>query len=298
MGHILLAGDQHDSRARLQEVLETQGFTVIGASSLAMAVPLGESDPPDVVFLNISRSRDEGWSVCRALRRSCPRATILLCVGDGPSEEDVALGREAGADAVIPEARDLSEISIYLDSGLAGHSVICPECRHAFSTQDMPAPGFRVETQCPECHFLISVVPDGMEEIPVHSTPRGRSKILVVEDTKSFRTYLTDLLSDAGFQVIAAKDGVEAMEHLVRGCPDLVIADVLMPRMDGFELCRKIKDRSDIASVPVILMTQVFTQVHHEKEAREMQGADDYITKPFEPDDLFDRIHRFLPHAR
>lgn len=297
VGYILVGGDQHESRARLQELLEAQGFTVVSASSLAMAVPLGETDPPDIVFLNISRSREEGWTVCRALRQSCPRAMILLCVDGGPTDADAALGREAGADEVIPEVRDLSEISMYLESGLAGHSVTCPQCESVFKIERMPAPGFRVETECPECHFLIGVLSQGAEAVSVGPASNDQAKILVVEDTKFFRTFLTDLLSQAGFQVEAAQDGMEALEYLGRECPDLVIADVLMPRMDGFELCRKIKDRPETASVPVILMTQVYTEAHHEKEAREKHGADDYITKPFEPHELFDRICRFLPHT-
>jgi DNA-binding response OmpR family regulator len=70
-----------------------------------------------------------------------------------------------------------------------------------------------------------------------------------------------------------------------------------MPRMHGFDLCRKIKNRPQTASVPVIMMTQVYTRMHNEKEARGVLGADDYITKPFQPSDLLTRIWRFLPHT-
>lgn len=297
MGIILLADDQRDSRARLQGLLEGQGFAVIAASSLAMAVPLAKSDPPDLAFLNISRSRDEGWTVCRDIRRFCPKAKILLCVEGGPTDHDTTVGRQAGADEVIPEIRDLSEISRFLEAASAGHLLTCPECQSVFRLQQMPVPGSRVEAQCPECHFLIGVMSQGQEAVTLESAANGRPKILVVEDTKFFRAYLTDLLVGAGFEVVTAQDGVEALEYLARECPDLVITDVLMPRMHGFDLCRKIKDRPETSSVPVIMMTQVYTRMQHENEARGVRGADDYITKPFQPSDLLARIWRFLPHT-
>ena len=295
MGYILLGGDQQESRARLQELLESQGFTVVSASSIAMVAPLCETDPPGLVFLNISRSKEEGFEVCRALRESCPSAKILLCIDGGPSAEDTELGRDAGADDVIPEIRELSGISKYLESALAGHYVTCPQCENVFKIEKMPAPGFRLEALCPECHFLVGVYAQGAEAVSVGTTTKDQAKILLVEDTKFFRGYLNDVLSEAGFQVVTAQDGVEALERLTQESPDLVISDVLMPRMDGFELCRQIKDRPETSSVPVILMTQVLTQPHHEQEARETHGADDYITKPFQPEDLFERIRRFLP---
>ncbi|HET7853079.1 MAG TPA: response regulator, partial [Candidatus Methylomirabilis sp.] len=260
MGIILLADDQRDSRARLQGLLEGQGFAVIAASTLGMAVPLAKSDPPDLAFLNISRSRDEGWSACRDIRRFCPKAKILLCIEGGPTEDEVALGREAGADEVLPEVRGLAQITKFLEAASVGHSLTCPECQSVFRLQQMPVPGSRVEAQCPECHFLIGVMSQGQEAVTLDAPLNGRPKILVVEDTKFFRAYLTDLLVGAGFDVVTAQDGIEALEYLSRECPDLVITDVLMPRMHGFDLCRKIKDRPETASVPVIMMTQVYTR--------------------------------------
>jgi twitching motility two-component system response regulator PilH len=262
-----------------------------------MAIPLAKSDPPDLALLNISRSREEGWRICRDIRRFCPNARIILCIEGGPTEKEATLGVEAGADEVIPEVREASEISRFLDAALVGYSLTCPECQTIFRLRDMPVPGSRVEAQCPECHFLIGVLSQGPEAVSLDPSANGRAKILVVEDTKFFRAYLTDLLTDAGYEVVTAQDGVEALQYLSRECPDLVITDVLMPRMHGFDLCRKIKDRPETASLPVIMMTQVYTRVHHEREARGVHGADDYITKPFQPGDLLARIWRFLPHT-
>lgn len=297
MGSILLADDQRDSRTRLQELLEQQGFTVVSVSSLEMAVPLAKTDSPNLVFLNISRSAEKGWAVCRDIRRACPKAKIILVVEGEPTADEEALGLEAGADDVIPEIQNLPDISRFLEAALVDHSLTCPQCQHVFRLREMPVPGSRMEAQCPQCHYLVGVLHRGPEAVTQGPTPIGQAKILVVEDTKFFRAYLNDLLVKSGFQVVMAQDGIEALDYLSRECPDLVITDVLMPRMNGFELCRRIKDRPETATLPVIMMTQVYTRAHHEREAMGVHGADDYIVKPFQPNDLLARIWRFLPHA-
>lgn len=297
MGSILLADDQRDSRTRLQELLEQQGFTVVSVSSLEMAVPLAKTDSPNLVFLNISRSAEKGWTVCRDIRRACPKAKIVLVVEGEPTADEEALGLEAGADDVIAEIQNLPDISRFLEAALVDHSLTCPQCQHVFRLREMPVPGSRMEAQCPQCHYLVGVLHRGPEAVTQGPTPIGQAKILVVEDTKFFRAYLNDLLVKAGFEVVMAQDGLEALEYLSRECPDLVITDVLMPRMNGFELCRRIKDRPETATLPVIMMTQVYTRAHHEREAMGVHGADDYIVKPFQPTDLLARIWRFLPHA-
>ncbi|MEE9138871.1 MAG: response regulator, partial [candidate division NC10 bacterium] len=297
MGNILIADDKNESRARLQGLLESQRLRMITACNLGMAVPMALSDPPDFIFLNMSRSREEAWTVCQALRKSCPKARILLWVEGDPTDEDIALGREAGADEVTSEIRDQSDLSKFLEVGLAEYSVTCPQCENVFSLQERPVPGARVEAQCPQCDFLIGVLHHGPEAVTVDPSINGQAKILVVEDTKLFRAYLTDILTAAGFDVMTAQDGVEALEILMQDPPDLVITDVLMPRMHGFDLCRRIKDHPETASLPVIMMTQVYTREHHAQEARGLYRADDYITKPFEREDLLARIRRFLPHS-
>lgn len=297
MGNILLADDRQESRTRVQNLLEAEGLRMVTACSLGMAVPMALSDPPDLVFLNVGRSREQAWTVCQALRQACPRSRILLWVEGNPTDEDIALGREAGADAVIPEIRDLADLSRFLEPRFVEQSVACPECRTVFSVEEMPVNGARVEAQCPKCGFLTGVLHHGPEAVAVDSSNNGRAKVLVVEDTKLFRAHLTDILAEAGFEVVTAQDGVEALEYLMEESPDLVITDVLMPRMHGFDLCRRIKDNPDTASVPVIMMTQVYTREHHAQEARGLYKADGYLTKPFERDDLLACIRRFLPHT-
>jgi len=105
-------------------------------------------------------------------------------------------------------------------------------------------------------------------------------RLLVVEDNDEVSQYLQQLFA-ADFEVTAAADGLEGWEKALAQLPDLVISDVMMPRSDGLELCRKLKQHPKTAHIPVLLLT-ARTAALHEVEGLDL-GADDYVSKPFNP---------------
>jgi signal transduction histidine kinase len=135
--------------------------------------------------------------------------------------------------------------------------------------------------------------PVGSEQAPSErdaGTPE-RGEVLVVEDNQGMRRLLAGLLG-AEFRVRTACEGREALEAVETRIPDLVITDVMMPRMSGTELCRILKENPATRAVPVVLLTS--------KAEREMKieglelGADDYITKPFHPRELLARVRSLV----
>lgn len=116
--------------------------------------------------------------------------------------------------------------------------------------------------------------------------------ILLVDDSPTVRVMVSDLLRRKGIEVIEAGDGIEAMEKMQVQCPDLVITDIVMPRMNGYELCRWIKTQFQDRYIPVIMCTSKDQQFDHYWGIK--QGADAYITKPFEPVDLIRAIKKLL----
>lgn len=116
--------------------------------------------------------------------------------------------------------------------------------------------------------------------------------ILIVDDEERMRRVITDYLRLKGYDTMEAADGVEALERFDRRTPDLVLLDVMMPRMDGWEVCRAIHAKSD---VPIIMLTA------RGQEEDELQGfslgADEYITKPFSLKILLARIEAVLRRA-
>ena len=104
--------------------------------------------------------------------------------------------------------------------------------------------------------------------------------ILVVDDQESITQFLHDALKESFKEILTAKDGVEAMKVLQNNRPDAVISDVMMPRMDGYELCRRIKSDLNISHIPVLLLTAKTDE--HSIQVGYKTGADAYLPKPFD----------------
>lgn len=122
------------------------------------------------------------------------------------------------------------------------------------------------------------------------------SRILVVDDSITTRTLEKNILEAAGYHVITAIDGIEALKCLDEHAIDLIVTDIEMPKMDGFALTRAIRDHADYNRLPVILVTSLESQAHREKGM--MVGADAYIVKRgFNQVNLLSIIKQFLDHA-
>lgn len=117
------------------------------------------------------------------------------------------------------------------------------------------------------------------------------AKILIVEDDASLRDMLVSLFGPL-YTVIVAKDGVEAYDLVLSESPDIVLSDVIMPKMTGTELCKKIKDNVDTSHIPVVLITAK-SALEHNLEGLKL-GADDYITKPFNTTVLVSRCNNLV----
>jgi DNA-binding response OmpR family regulator len=125
-------------------------------------------------------------------------------------------------------------------------------------------------------------------------SPTRSFKALVVDDNADIRNIVRAVLQAAnlGLSVLTAQDGIEAVEIAVRDRPDIVILDVSMPDMDGFEVCRRLRADMKTAFVPVLMLTANGGEAH--VTAGFGAGADDYVVKPFRREDLVARVRRML----
>jgi putative two-component system response regulator len=125
---------------------------------------------------------------------------------------------------------------------------------------------------------------------PPSVAPTGR--ILVADDTETNREVLEGILTDAGHEVIAARGGIEALELAAQKSPDLVLVDVRMPDMDGFEVCRRIRARTETEFLPVVLLT-AYSELDDRLRGAAL-GADDFLTTPFNRTELLARVRSLL----
>ncbi|MBW5448080.1 response regulator [Cohnella sp. CFH 77786] len=115
------------------------------------------------------------------------------------------------------------------------------------------------------------------------------TKILVVDDDSHIRELVSVFLSREGFEVEQAEDGLQALKSMERSPAELVVMDIMMPKMDGWELCAELRDRYDI---PLLMLTAKGETSQKVKGFR--LGTDDYLVKPFEPDELIARVKALM----
>jgi DNA-binding response OmpR family regulator len=122
--------------------------------------------------------------------------------------------------------------------------------------------------------------------------PDRRPTILVADDEEDLRELVTYRLTRSGYQVIGAGDGQEALDLAAERTPDLMVLDVMMPKLDGYELTRRVRAEETLRSIPVILLTARSQESDIDRGFE--VGADDYLKKPFNPDELVARVRAVL----
>ncbi|MFH1347571.1 MAG: response regulator [Candidatus Margulisiibacteriota bacterium] len=117
-------------------------------------------------------------------------------------------------------------------------------------------------------------------------------KVLIIEDYPATTEMMANILRTEGLEVITAPDGPSGLEKARRGKPDLILLDIMMPEMSGFDVCRKLKDDKKTSEIPVIIVSVRAAQDSINKGKQ--LGASEYIPKPFDPFKLIDIVKKYL----
>ncbi len=118
-------------------------------------------------------------------------------------------------------------------------------------------------------------------------------KVLLVEDEKNVILGVRTCLDAVGYDVEIVEDGEEALNSVNREHPDLILLDLLLPKVDGFEVLKTLKDKEETSKIPVIVLTAKAEEVDRQR-AMDL-GAESYMTKPFKPQELWDVLKGYLP---
>lgn len=131
---------------------------------------------------------------------------------------------------------------------------------------------------------------------PFPSSASVEKKILIVGDDRSIRDFMAQILIDNGYQAEVARDGFEAGVRVMTFRPELVLLDLFMPKLNGFDVCAQIKSNADTAHIKVLIFTGFDSPENREKSLR--AGADGYLTKPVRKNELIQRIEALVGETR
>jgi len=123
-----------------------------------------------------------------------------------------------------------------------------------------------------------------------------KEQIIIIEDDKHISKLVKYNLEKAGYDCTVADEGEEALDVLAKERPDLIILDIMLPKMDGFEVCRAIKQNTKLKNIPIIMLTAKGEEV--DRIVGLELGADDYVVKPFSPRELILRIKAILKRGK
>ena len=119
--------------------------------------------------------------------------------------------------------------------------------------------------------------------------------VMIIDDSKTIRRTAETLLSNEGYEVMAANDGFEALSMITDHRPDLIFVDIMMPRLDGYQTCALIKNNKAYSSIPVIMLSS--KDGLFDRAKGKLVGSEQYLTKPFTKDELLEAIHEFVDGA-
>jgi len=126
----------------------------------------------------------------------------------------------------------------------------------------------------------------------MNTTASEHKTILIADDNDNIRDALTYLLEDEGYELLLAKDGADTLRKVRERKPDILFLDIMMPEINGYDVCRTIKNDPDLKSIYVIMLTAK-GQVAEQERGKEV-GADEYIVKPFSPMEILARVKILL----
>ena len=128
----------------------------------------------------------------------------------------------------------------------------------------------------------------------MNSTTRDQKRVLIADDNENIRDALTYLLEDEGYELQLANDGADTLRKVRERKPDILFLDIMMPEINGYDVCRTIKSDPDLKSIYIIMLTAK-GQVAEQERGKEV-GADEYIVKPFSPMEILAKIKNLFPN--
>jgi len=163
--------------------------------------------------------------------------------------------------------------------------VICPKCKVRLKVADEKIAPEGTRFKCPKCSTVLLV-----KRPAAHLRPLDKVKILVAHEEPSIMEKITAILTKSGYAVIPAKDGIEAMVNATREIPFLAVLGVSIPKIYGFEVCKRLKERPETKDMKIILIPSVYDMTRYRRQPESLHDADDYIEEHLIEESLLRKI--------
>jgi CheY-like chemotaxis protein len=321
---ILLVEDEQVNREMFRRRLAARGFDVLTAEDGEKGVLLAAADRPDLVLMDLGLPGIDGWEATRRLKASPLTAAIpVIALSAHATAEAREKAAAAGCVEFETKPVQIDRLVEKVKAAIAAHPLARPEplapptakpeagsktavvSRHPLVAATQPAP----EPAPPPVQSLADtrVEDSGGSRPPLASDgPPGdadsdsalvvHKRILVVEDNDANRVMLCRRLNKQGFLTVEARDGREALDLVPVYRFDLVLCDIMMPDVDGYQVLQTLKADPDLKALPVIMISAV-DEMASVVRCIEM-GAEDYLQKPYDPVLLQARINACLDKRR
>lgn len=160
----------------------------------------------------------------------------------------------------------------------------CPKCKTKLKVADEKLTPEGIRFKCPKCSAVLLVKKPSVQIKPL------ANKVIVAHENQTIVDRISKTLTEKGFMVIAAHDGIETMIKAVKELPFLAILDVALPKIYGFEVCKRLKERAETKEIKVILISSIYDKTRYRREPTSFHGADDYIEEHEIENLLMDKI--------
>lgn len=166
--------------------------------------------------------------------------------------------------------------------------VICPKCKIKLKVDDAKIAPQGTRFKCPKCSITLLV----KKPVPAAKKDLDKKTILVAHADPATAESIQSILTSEGYRVVLSHDGIDAMAKALRDCPYLAIIDIALPKIFGFELCKRFKTRTELEDMKCILLTAVYDKTKYRREPSSLHDADAYIEEHAITEDLVGTINR------
>jgi len=164
--------------------------------------------------------------------------------------------------------------------------IVCPNCKKRFDIDQESAEN-ATRLRCSSCRAVFRLVRKGAPP-----APSTRLKVVIANESLPFCDALRKILASEPFELFVCTDGREALDTVERVRPDLLLLDVALPTMFGFEVCERARQNPDLAGLKIVLIASIYDKTRYKRSPNSLYGADDYIEKHHIPDSLIPMIYR------